>query len=61
MELPEPLYTQHELNDLVHDLSLSKESAEHPSSGLEEKNLLSKNTLVTNYRNRHERFTEFFD
>ena len=61
VELPEPLFTQPELNDLVRDLNLSKESAELLSSRLNEKNLLSRNTRVTYYRNRHEIFAEFFD
>ena len=55
--LPRLLFSQGELNDLVRDLSLSKESSELLASRLKEKNMLEPGTQITFYRKRH---TEFF-
>lgn len=49
-------YTQAELNDLVRNLGLSKEGAEFLASDLKRKNLLTKETRVTVYRNREKNF-----
>ncbi|KAI6651424.1 hypothetical protein LOD99_5231 [Oopsacas minuta] len=44
------LFNQAELNDLIRDLDLSKESSELLPSRLKEKNLLHQGTKVTLYR-----------
>ena len=49
-----------EMNDLVRDLSLPKESAELISPCLTEKNLVSDEVRVTYHRKRHEEFSQFF-
>ena len=54
-------FSQSELNDLVLDLSLSKESAELLASRLNEKHLLVWDTNVTFYRNRDAKFIPFFE
>ena len=54
-------FSQSELNDLVRDLSLSKESAELLASRLNEKHLLARDTKVTFYRNRDVEFILFFE
>ena len=56
---PQP-FSQADLNDLVRDLNMPKESAELLASRLKEKNLLSGSTRVTFYRNRHEEFLCYF-
>ena len=61
MELKPSLFTQEELNDLVRDLNLSKESAELLGSRLNEKNLLSQGTKFAFYRNRETEFSNFFE
>ena len=49
---PEP-FTQTELNDLVRDVNLPKDAAELLGSRLKgKKNLLTRKTYVTFYRNR---------
>jgi len=53
-------YTQAELNDLVRNLGLSKEGAEFLASDLKRKNLLTKETRVTVYRNREKNFRKYF-
>ncbi len=50
------LFSQVELNDLVRDLNLPKNSA----SQLKEKNLLENGVRITFYRSRHEEFLSFF-
>ena len=55
---PHP-FSQNELNDLVHDLNLSKSSSELLASRLKEKKLLSNGTRITFYRNRHKNFLIF--
>ena len=54
------LFPQMELNDLVHDLGLSKSSAELLASRLKEKNSLSNSACITFYRNRHEEYLRLF-
>lgn len=54
------LFNQSELNDLVRDLNLSKNSAEILASRLKEKNLLSPGTLVSFYRQREKALLPFF-
>ena len=50
------LFNQMMLNDLIRDLSLSKEDAELLASGLKESNILSPGTRVTFYRKSREIF-----
>lgn len=47
------VFTQESLNDLVRDMSLSKEKAELLASRLKENNLLEKNVRVSHYRKRN--------
>lgn len=54
------LFSQHELNDLVRDLNLPKNSAELLGSRLKEKNLLAPGTSFSWYRNREKVFTPYF-
>ena len=54
------LFWQEELNDLVRDLDLSKQSAELLASRLDEKNLLAHDANVTYYRTREEEFLAYF-
>ena len=53
-------FNQPELNDLIRDLNLSKESSELLASRLKEKNLLDSETKVTFYRNREKNMIPFF-
>ncbi|KAL7296915.1 hypothetical protein TKK_0010304 [Trichogramma kaykai] len=50
------LFNQHDLNDLIRELGLPKDGTELLASRLKEKNLLSRGTKVTFYRNRDEVF-----
>ncbi|KAI6653849.1 hypothetical protein LOD99_3351 [Oopsacas minuta] len=54
------LFNQAELNDLIRDLDLSKESSELLASRLKEKNLLHQGTKVTLYRYREQEFQQYF-
>lgn len=54
------IFTQGELNDLVRDLSLSKEKAELLASRLKEKNLLATGVKVSHYRTRNNDLAKFF-
>ena len=54
------LITQEELNDLVRDLSLTKESAEVFGSRLNEWNLLAYDTRISFYRTRHQNLSKFY-
>ena len=54
------LYSQPELNDLVRDLNLPKQSAELLASRLQEKNLLKPGTSVSFYRNREAELRKYF-
>ena len=53
-------YNQSELNDLVRDLNLPKQSAELLASRLQEKHLLKTGTSVSFYRNREEKLRKYF-
>ena len=53
------LITQEELNDLVRDLSLSKEKAEILGSRLQEWNLLQEGTKISHFRDRHSSLAAF--
>lgn len=53
-------FNQEELNDLIRDLNLSKESSELLASRLKEKNLLYPGTKITYYRNREKDLLPFF-
>lgn len=53
-------FNQHELNDLVRDLGLSKKASELLASRLHEKNLLEKGVKVTYYRSRESAFLQYF-
>ncbi|XP_077778040.1 uncharacterized protein LOC144326075 [Podarcis muralis] len=57
-DAPHP-FSQKELNDLVRDLSLSKDSAELLASRLKEKNL-SDSACISFFRNRHQEYLRFF-
>jgi hypothetical protein len=54
------LLTQRDLNDIVHDLKLSKKQAELLGSRLKGWNLLRQNTKVCFNSGRHEEFKDFF-
>ena len=54
-------FNQEELNDLIRDLKLSKYSSELLASRLNEKNLLTENTFVSFYRQRHAEFLPLFE
>ena len=54
------LFSQGELNDLIRDLNLSKESSELRASRLKEKNLFQLGTLITFYRKCHIEFLPYF-
>lgn len=54
------LFSQSELNDLIRDLALPKESAELLGSRLSEKNLLSPGTSFSWFRNREKAFVPYF-
>ena len=54
------LYSQSELNDLIRDLNLPKQSAEVLASRLQEKHFLKAGTSVSFYRNREEKLRKYF-
>ena len=54
------LYSQPELNDLIRDLNLPKQSAEVLASILQEKHLLKAGITVSFYRNREEKLRKYF-
>lgn len=54
------LMSQADLDDLVRDLNLSKDSAELLASRLQERNLLSPGTSVTLYRSREKSYVKYF-
>ena len=56
---PKP-FSQGQLNDLVHDLSLSKESSQSFASCLGEHGILGSGTKITLYRNRNDLLICFF-
>ncbi|XP_052834269.1 uncharacterized protein LOC128251480 [Octopus bimaculoides] len=53
-------FSQGELNDLVRDLSLSKDKAELLASCLHEKSLLNKDVCITHFRKRNRDLTSCF-
>ena len=53
------LYSQSELNDLIRDLNLPKQSAEVLASRLQKKHLKT-GTSVSFYRNREEKIRKYF-
>ena len=55
------MFGHSELNDLVRDLGLAKESAQLLSSRLKSKNLLAHGTSYSWYRHREKVFTPYFD
>ena len=55
---PKP-FSQDQLNDLVHDLNLSKESSELLASRLGEHGVLDSGTKITFYRNRDDLLLRF--
>ena len=54
------LYSQSELNDLIRDLNLPKQSAEVLASTLQKQHLLKAGTSVSFYRNREENLRKSF-
>ena len=54
------LYSQFELNDLIQDLNLPKQSAKVLASRLQEKHLLKAGTSVSFYHNREEKLRKYF-
>lgn len=54
------LINQEELNDLVRDLSLSKQQAELLGSRLQQWNLLTDDTTISHFRNRNVNLSTFF-
>jgi len=54
------LFNQNDLNDLIRDLNLPKDSSELMASRLKEKNLLLPGTKITIYRKRDEEFLKYF-
>lgn len=54
------LYNQDDLDDLIRDLGLAKDSAELLASRLKERNLLLPGTKITAYRNREQNFVKYF-
>ena len=55
------LFSQSELNNLVRDLSLSKESSELLASRLKEKNLLLPGARISFYRTKESKLLQYFD
>ena len=54
------LITQEELNDLIRDLSLTKDNAEVLGSRLKEWNLLADDARTSVYRKRHQNLSRFY-
>ena len=55
------MFDQKELNDLIRDLNLSKESSEVLSSRLKDKDLLDEDTNISLYWNRDAEFIALFN
>ena len=55
------LINQSMLNDLVRDLTLTKDKAEILGSRLKQWSLLEKDTKISKFRLRHEKLSSFFD
>jgi len=58
--MPPSLFNQAEINDLIRDLNLPKQSSELLASRLQEKHVLHPGTNITFYRNREQEFFQFF-
>jgi len=58
--LPFSLFDQAEINDLIRDFNLPKQSSELLASRLQEKHLLHPGTYITFYLNREQEFFQFF-
>jgi len=58
--MPPSLFDQAEINDLIRDLNLPKQSSELLASRLQVKHLLHPGTNVTFYRNREQEIFQFF-
>jgi len=58
--LPASLFDQSEINDLIHDLHLPKQSSELLASRLQENHVLHPGTNTTFYQNREHDFFQFF-
>ena len=58
-DAPHP-FSRKELNDLVRDLSLSKDFAELLASRSKEKNFLSESARISFFRDRHQKYLRFF-
>ena len=54
------LLSQEDLNELLRDLTLSKEKAELLASRPQQKNLIEKNVCVTYFRKRRRNLASFF-
>ena len=54
------LFSQNELNDLVRDLNLPKDSAELLASRLNDKNMLNDEVRISFFRTRHQEFIRYF-
>lgn len=54
------LFSQNELNDLVRDLNLPKDSAELLASRLKDKNMLNGKVKVSFFHTRHKKFLRYF-
>ncbi|CAI5790238.1 Hypothetical predicted protein [Podarcis lilfordi] len=54
------IFTEEELNDLVHDLELSKAKEELLESRLQQWNLLKESVWVTSFHACHEQFAPYF-
>ena len=54
------LFSKNELNDLVRDLNLPKDSAELLASRLKDKNMLNGKVKVSFFRTRHQEFLRYF-
>ena len=53
--------TQEDLNDLAHDLYLSKQQSELLASRLKQWNLVQEDVRITSFRNRNKALASFFD
>ena len=54
------LFSQNKLNDLVQNLNLPKDSAEHLASRLKDKNMLNDEVRISFFCTRHQEFIRYF-